>query len=235
MRIEALVQIAAQHLDRGARLREADGLHAPANQPLGDPLAGEQRRRSNPELLVGDGWVQDQDVLPPSGSAVVVDQLDRCLEKPLRQIPRVGDGGAGTDEDGIRAVMAADASQPSHHVGHVAAEQPAVGVELVDDDEAQVLEKLEPLRVVRKDRGVEHVRVGDDHLPRTADHAAHVGRCVAVVGVRLETDVGRIGEGPQLNQLVRGQGLGGKDVERPSCVVTGDGVEDRQVVAEGLP
>src|SRR5207248_4327923 len=122
-------------------------------------------------------------------------------------------------EDGIRAVMAADASQPSDDVGHVAAEQPAVGVKLVDDDKAQVLEKLEPLRVVRKDRGVEHVRVGDDHLSCTADNAAHVGRCVAVVGVRLETDVGRIGEGPQLNQLVRGQGLGGKDVERPSCVV----------------
>src|SRR5207248_3858480 len=98
VRIEALVQIAAQHLDRGARLREADGLHAPANQPLGDPLAGEQRRRSNPELLVGDGWVHDQYVLPPAGSAVVVDQLDRSLEEPLRQIPRVGDGGAGADE-----------------------------------------------------------------------------------------------------------------------------------------
>ena len=173
-------------------------------------------------------------MLAPGRSAVVVDQLHGRLEHALGELARVGDGGAGADEDRIRAVVVADAPQASHDVGDVAAEQAAVRVQLVDDDVLQVLEQLEPLGVVREDRRVEHVRVGDDDLAGGAHDRADVRRRVPVVGVRLEADLGRIGQRAQLDQLVGGKRLGGEEVERAGGGVRGDGVEDRQVVAERL-
>ena len=171
-RRERLAQVAGEHLDRRPRPGEGDRLHAAADQPLRQALPGEERRAADAELLVGDRRVDDEDVLAARRSAVVVDQLDRRLEDALGQLARVGDGGAGADEDGVGAVVAADAPQAADDVGDVAAEQAAVGVQLVDDDVLQVLEQLEPLRVVRKDGGVEHVRVGDHDLPGRAHDAA---------------------------------------------------------------
>ena len=165
-RRERLAQVAGEHLDRRARAREGDGLHPAADQPFGEALAGEERRAADSELLVGDRRVDDEDVLASRRGAVVVDQLHRGLEHPLGELPRIGDGGAGADEGRVGAVVAADASQATDHVRHVAAEQPAVRVQLVDDDVLQVLEQLEPLGVVGEDRRVEHVRVGDHHLAR---------------------------------------------------------------------
>ena len=53
---------------------------------------------------------------------------------------------------GLRAVVLAQPQQPAEDVGDVAAEDAAVGVRLVDDDVAQLLEQLEPLGVMRQDR-----------------------------------------------------------------------------------
>ena len=64
----------------------------------------------------------------------------------------------------------------------MAAEDAAIGMQLVDDDDAQLLEELEPLGVVGQDRRVEHVRVGDDDLTGGPDGGAHGGWRIAVVG-----------------------------------------------------
>jgi hypothetical protein len=53
--------------------------------------------------------------------------------------------------------------------------------------------------------------------------------------MRLEGDARRLGQGAQLDQLIRRQCLGGEEVERARRVVVGDRVDDRQVVAERLP
>ncbi len=169
-RRERLAQVGGQHLDRGARLRERDRLHAAGDQPLRHALAGQQRRAADAELLVGDRRVDDEDVPAPGRRAVVVHQLDGCFDDALSQVARVGDGRAGADEDRVRPVVVRDATQAPDHVGHMAAEQAAVGVQLVDDDELQVLEQLEPLGVVGEDRGVEHVRVRDHDLPGRSHH-----------------------------------------------------------------
>ena len=233
-RLERLAQVAGEHLDRRPRAREGDRLHAAADEPLGEALPGEQRRRPDAELPVGDRRVDDEDVLAAGRRAVVVDDGDRRLEDPLGKLPGIRDRGGGADEDRIRPVVGADPAQPADDVGDVAAEQPPVRVELVDDDVAQVLEQLEPLRVVRKDGRVEHVRVGDDHLPGGPDDGANVRRCVAVVRVRLQADVGGAGQGAQLDELIGGEGLGGEEVERAGGGVLRDRIEDREVVAERL-
>ena len=92
---------------------------------------------------------------------------------PTRQhrgeFARVPDGGRAADDDRLAAVVGADPEEATKDVGDVAAEYPAIRVQLVDDDDLELLEQLEPLGVVREDRRMEHVRVGDDDLAGGAD------------------------------------------------------------------
>ena len=82
----------------------------------------------------------------------------------------------------MRTVVGADPQQTAENVGDVAAEQAAVCVKLVDHDDPQLFEQLEPLGVVRQDRSVEHVGVGHHDLPRRPDRGSDGVRRVAVVG-----------------------------------------------------
>ncbi|MBV6465940.1 MAG: hypothetical protein PGMFKBFP_01230 [Anaerolineales bacterium] len=67
--------------------------------------------------------------------AVAVYQRDGFLDEILRQFFRVADGGGGEDELRMRAVERGNAFQAADHVGDVRAEDAAVGVQLVNDDE----------------------------------------------------------------------------------------------------
>jgi hypothetical protein len=69
----------------------------------------------------------------------------------VSQLLRVADRGRAQTICGLRAVVLAQPQQPAEHVGHMRAEDAAVGVRLVDDDVAQLLEQLEPLGVMGKD------------------------------------------------------------------------------------
>ena len=64
---------------------------------------------------------------------------------------RVADGRRAGDDDRVAAVVRAEAQEPPQDVGDMAAEDPAIGMRLVDDDEAELLEELVPLGVVRQD------------------------------------------------------------------------------------
>ncbi len=111
---------------------------------------------------------------------------------------------------------------------------PAQAVQLVDHDVAQVLEELHPLGVVRQDALVQHVGVGDHDVRARADRLARVLRRVPVVGERADVRPDRLDHRVELGQLVLGQRLRGKEVERPRVGVLEDAVEDGKVVAEGL-
>ncbi len=187
------------------------------------PVRGIQRRR-----------VQDHDVALPLGRAAAVDDVEGPPGQGLGELARVADGRRAEDDAWRRAVVGTDAQQPAQDVGDVAAEDAPVGVRLVDDDEAKLLEELEPLRVVRQDGRAEHVRVGDHDLAGLADDGPDGCRGVAVVDGRREVHVRQRGEVAELRQLVLAEGLGGEQVERAGCRVLGDGLQDRQVVAERL-
>ena len=62
------------------------------------------------------------------------------------------------------------------------AEDAAIGVQLVDHHELQVLEQLRPARMVREDPRVQHVGVAQHDVRLAANRATRVGRRVAVVG-----------------------------------------------------
>ncbi len=110
----------------------------------------------------------------------------------------------------------ADASQSPQHVGEMAAEDAAVGVQLVDDHVAQVAEQLGPLQMVRQDAGVQHVGVGEDQAGALAGRGALALRGVAVVGGGSQASLPAkcFVQPAQLRQLVVGKRLGGKKVKR---------------------
>ena len=135
---------------------------------------------------------------------------------------------------GDAAVEARDAAQPAQHIAQVAAEDAAIGVQLVQHDVAQILEQARPAGVVRQDAGVQHVRIGQHDVPLFADGRARVGGRVAVVGENAESVIQALVEIVELGELILRQRLGGKKIQRARVGIFQHGVQDRQVVAERL-
>ena len=129
--------------------------------------------------------------------------------------------------------MAADALESPQHVGQVTAEDPSIGVQLVDHHVAEVLEEVHPLGVMRQDARVQHVGVGQDEIRPCPHRAARVLRRVAVISVHAHVRE-RLGELRQLRQLILGESLGGKEVQDPRFGLLHEGLQDGQVVAERL-
>ena len=152
------------------------------------------------------------------GGAVVVDHRRLAPGEPRRQLPRVGDGRRAGDDLRPGAVVLRDAQQPPQQVGDVRAEDPAVGVDLVEDDVRQVREEGLPLRVEGQHPDVEHVRVGDHDVRRHgADLRAPVRRGVAVVdlGGDAPLEAARRGELAERAELVLLERLDREEIERP--------------------
>ena len=188
--------------------------------------------------MVDDRRVHEDEELLAARRAALVDQLERLLGEPLGQLARVGDRRRRAEEHRIRSVVPADAAQPPQHVAQVAAEHAAIGVQLVDDDVAEVLEELRPARMVRQDARVHHVGIAQHEVRARADRAPRILRRVAVVGedadllARLPGD--RLAQALQLGELILRQRLGRKEIQRAARRILQDRVQDRRVVAERL-
>ena len=181
---QRLAQVREHDLDRDPRPPEHDRL-APGAQERQRPALGERERRAaRPGRAVDDRRIDQQQVLLARRRAVAVDGPDRAADEQLGELGRVPDGGRAAHDDGVAAVVGAQPQEPAQDVRDVAAEHAAVHVQLVDDDDPQLLEQLEPLRVVGEDRRVEHVRVGHHDLPGLADRRPDRCRRVAVVAGR---------------------------------------------------
>ena len=130
--------------------------------------------------------------------------------------------------------MGADAEQPPQHVGYVAAEQAAVRVQFVDDDDPELLEQLEPLGVVRQDCGVEHVRVGHDDLSGGSDAGPdRIGR-VAVVCGAVDLQPGGAAELAEFRHLVLAECLRGEEEQRSGRRIVGEGLQGGHQIAQRL-
>ena len=191
-----------------------------------------------PSSRVDDRRVDEEEELLAARRAALVDELERFPGQPFGQLARVGDRRRRTDEHRIRSVVAAHALQPAQDVRQMAAEHAAIRVQLVDHDEAQVLEQLRPARMVRQDPRVQHVGIAEHDVRLAADRAPRVGRRVAVVGedADLEIAVARheLRQRVQLGELILRQRLGRKEVQRARRRILQDRVQHRRVVAERL-
>ena len=82
--------------------------------------------------------------------AVVLHRLHREPAQVRSQDVGLADGGGTADEGGIGAVPEGQPAEAAQHVGDVAPEYPAEGVELVHDHIPQPTEERRPAIVVRK-------------------------------------------------------------------------------------
>ena len=166
--------------------------------------------------------------------AVPVHDPGRAPGQHRRQLARVPDRRRAADDDRVAAVVGADPEQPPQDVGDVPAEHAAVGVQLVDDDEPQLLEEQEPLRVVGQDRGVEHVRVGRRRPARPPGWPSGSGPACRRRRSTLRSAARPPATARELGDLVLPERLGREQEERPGGRVVGDRLEDGQGVAERL-
>ena len=232
---ERLAQPGEDELHGRARAAEDDRL-APGPQEGEGPALGERQGGApGAGRGVDHGRIDEQEVPLPGGGAAAVDDERGATGEERRQLAGVGDRGRAGDDDRVRAVVGAEAEEAPQHVGDVAAEEAAVGVELVDDDDLELLEQLEPLGVVGQDRGVEHVGVRDDHLAGRPDGRADRCRGVAVVRRSGDGQAGRGGQLAEGDHLVLAEGLGGEEPEGAGRRIVRQRLEDRQLVAEALP
>ena len=231
---QGLAQVREHDLDRDPRSPEDHGLATGAQERQGPPLGQRQRRAARPGGPVDDRRIDEQEVLLAGGRAVAVDRAHGAADQQLGELGRVPDGRRAAHDHRVAAVVRAQPQEAPQHVGHVAAEHAAVHVQLVDHDDPQLLEQLEPLRVVGEDRRVEHVRVGDDDLPGLADRRPDGRRRVAVVGGARDLEAGVAHELRQLRDLVLPERLGGEQEQRPGRRVLGQRLEHRRHVAQRL-
>ena len=84
--------------------------------------------------------------------------------------------------DGVRTVVLAQSQQAAEHERDVGAEDPAVGVAFVDDDELEVAQHARPALVRGEQGHVEHVRVRKDEPRVVANASAGLLRGIPVIG-----------------------------------------------------
>ncbi len=210
---------AAPRADEGHR---ADRLHGEVGEETGGLGGGgtADRRAVLPVVLGQRRLPQGEDQFAP-GRGVVVHRADRQPGQPSGRHRGFGGGGRGEQEDGVGAVAGAEAAQAADHLGDVRAEDPPVGVALVDDDVAQGAQEGGPARVGREDAAVQHVGVGEDEVGVLADPFALLDRGVAVVDGGPDGVAERGREFLDGAQLVGGEGLGGREVERGGAAPVG--------------
>ena len=173
-----VLQIRRQDLRRETALREDDHLQAALQELDRDAPRFGEIRPPDAQLRVDDRRIDEQKELLAARRAALAHFRKRRADQPLRQLARIRDRRRRADERRIRSVVPADALEPPHDVAEMAAEDAAIRVQLVDDDELQILEELRPARMVRQDPRVHHVGIAQhDVRARRESRGARPAAC----------------------------------------------------------
>ena len=190
------------------------------------------RRAVLARQLVEQGRLPQRDGAARSGRPVVGHGHDLPPDQPCREGRRVRHRRRRQHDRRTRSVAGADPQQAAQQERHVRAEQPAVGVALVQHDVAQAAQIARPSAVLRQQRAVQHVGIAEQPPPVLAGPVALGERGVAVVGRGAHA---REVERRERPQLVRGKRLGGREVQGRGAPVRGEGRQHRQLVGQRLP
>ena len=129
-------------------------------------------------------------------------------------------GDRATDELRFRTIKCTEALQAAQHIGQMAAENTAIGVQFVNHHVLQVLEELHPFCVMGQDAGMQHVRIGNDHVPLSPYRPSRILRRVAIVGEGLDILATQLYELIELFHLVLCQSLGRKEIQSSSVRIS---------------
>ena len=186
-RVQPVAGEAVDELGCLAALREADRAQAPPDQTRQQPGGVPERARAGAELLVEELGVPEHDLALGLRGGVVGHDADVEAREARRELARVGDRRGRENEHGIGVVREREPAQPAQDVADVRAEDAAVDVRLVDDDEPEVVQRVPPTIVMGQHADVEHVGIGEDHVRRAPDVRATLDGRVAVVDRRPQT------------------------------------------------
>src|SRR5712691_8500743 len=232
---QVLAQIAQHHLDLEAAAAEQDGLHASAYPWRRYAPGFEHRAPSNAHLAADEWRVVENESPLAARCAAPLDELDVLLFEQLSsEVERVGDSRRGADEGWARPVKGADAFQTADDICDLASKQPAIRVQLVDDDELEAREEPAPARVMRKDARVQHVGVGHHDVAGLANRCSASRGGVAVIRVDAHIDRESMLQRVQLRELVLGECLGRVNIKCAPLGVLEQALQNREVVAERL-
>ena len=212
MRIR-LLQVGQEDFRVQARIRKDHCLQIVVQEFLGHARGFIDVAAADAQRAIDDRGIVENKCFFRGRGAVGVQHFDVGFEEPCGQIAGIGDGGGAADKLRIAAVKPSDAPQATKHVAQVAAEDAAVGVQLVDDDVAQVFEQTRPARVVRQDAGVQHVGIGQDDVAFFTDGFAGVGRSVTVVSENAETVFEALIQIVEFRELILCERFGGEEVQ----------------------
>ena len=134
----------------------------------------------------------------------------------------------------MTAVEGAQPHETTQHVGQIGAENAPVGVNLVNDDIAQVFKQLYPLGVVGENAAVQHVRVGNHNVSCLPDGFPGCTWRVPVIGVGFDVHIHFFNQLVQLTDLIGRQCLGGEQIQCPGILILQNGGKHRKIVAHGF-
>ena len=88
--------------------------------------------------------------------------------------------------------------------------------------------------MVRQYPLMQHIRIGNHHMPRLADRRARGGRRIPVVGIGLHRRIHFLDQRIQLRSLVAGQRLRGKQIQRAGGFILQYRIQHGDIVAQRL-
>ena len=227
-----LLQIREQHFGMQPAVGENNRLK-PALQKLpGDAPRLIDIAAANAQKLVHDRRIVEDKIFFGRRRAVPVEHFHIGTDQPSGKLPGIGDRRRRKNELRLPAVKPGDAPEPAQHVRQMTAENPAVRVQLVDDDVLQIFEKARPFRVVRQYARVQHVGIGENDMPVLPDRLPRIGGRIAVIGEYSEWIAQPAPQVLQFGQLVLSQRFGGENVKRAGIGILQHGIQDGKVVAE---
>ena len=212
-----LLQIGEQDFGVQAGICEDHGLQITIQEFLRHARGFIDVAAADAQSAIDDGRIVEDEGLLRRGRAVGIQDFDFRFEKAACQISGIGNRSRAANELRVAAVEARNTPETPEDVAQVAAKDATISVQLVDYDVAQIFEEARPAGVVREDPGVQHVRVGQDHVAFFANGFARVGGSVTVVSEDAEAVLQALVEIVEFGELVLREGLGGKEIEG-ACV-----------------
>ena len=232
--VVGFLQITNQDFHRQPVVGEYQSAQPAVEKSLCDTACLGDIAAANSQLPIDHRWIIEDEIFLPAGGAVFGNRGYRLPGQGFGQLFGISDCGAATDELRLGTVKLTDAFEPPENVGGVAAENAAIGMQLVDHDVAQILEEPRPTGVVRQHSGVQHIGIGQHDAGSAANGSACVLRRVAVIGKGANIAARRPDQPMEFGELIFGQGLGGKQIKGASVGIFEKLVEDGQIVAKRL-
>ena len=148
LRTIVLLQIRQQNLGVQPAVREHNRLQFAAQQLLRHPRRLVQIASANSEIAIHHRRIVKHKKFLRGGRAILLDNLHFFFDQLRRQLSGIRNRRRAANELRLRSIKFRDAPQPSQHVGQVAAEYAAVGMQLIDHDVPQIFENACPFGVM---------------------------------------------------------------------------------------